>query len=91
VAVGPGKPVWNRHEKRMITPEMGVELGDVVLYSRKFGSRLGKVNRFKTPGYNVPLNVRVFSIDQIIAVVEDFRPWWDVEESQLDPSGTMTG
>jgi len=68
-----------------------IELGDVVLYSRRFGSRLGIANRFKIPEYKEPLNVRVFSMDQIVGVVEGFEPWWDVEESQLDPDGTMTG
>jgi len=68
-----------------------LELGDVVLYSRRFGSRLGTANRFKVPEYQEPLNVRVFSMDQIEGVVDDFTPWWDVEESQLDPDGVMTG
>jgi co-chaperonin GroES (HSP10) len=91
VAIGPGKPRWDKKSKREFTPEIDIELGDVVLYSRRFGSRLGKERRFKVPEYKVPLNVRVFDISQIIGVVEDFKPWWDVEESQLDPDGVMTG
>lgn len=72
--------------------EMGdIRVGDVVVYSRRFGSRLGRENRFKMPEYKKPLNVRVFSMEQITGVVEDFQPWWDVEESQLDPDGVMTG
>lgn len=68
-----------------------IKLEDVVMYSRRFGSRLAADNRFKVPEYSEPLNVRVFSVDQIEGVVDDFEPWWDVEESQLDPDGTMTG
>jgi len=68
-----------------------VSLGDTVVYSRRFGSRLGKEYRFKIPKYDTPLNVRVFSIDQITGVVDGFQPWWDVEESVLDPGGVMTG
>lgn len=68
-----------------------IKLNDVVIYSRRFGSRLGKAHRFKVPEYKVPLNVRVFSLEQIVGVVEGFEPWWDVEDSQLDPDGVMTG
>lgn len=91
IAIGPGKPRYNKKTKEWFTPEIEIKLGDVVLYSRRFGSRLGKAHRFKVPEFGVPLNVRVFDISQIVAVVEGFEPWWDVEESQLDPDGTMTG
>ena len=91
VAIGPGKPRYDKKAKRHFTPEIDIELGDVVIYSRRFGSRLGKEHRFKVPEYKTPLNVRVFDISQIVGGVEGFTPWWDVEESQLDPNGTMTG
>lgn len=91
VAIGVGKPRWSRKLKREVVSEVPFQLGDTVMYSRRFGSRLGAEYRFKIPEYEKPLNVRVFSVDQIVAKVENFTPWWAVEESQLDPNATMSG
>jgi co-chaperonin GroES (HSP10) len=91
VAIGPGKPRYDKKTKKRVMPESEIELGDVVIYSRRFGSRLGAEYRFQVPEFSAPLNVRVFSLNQIVAVIEGFKPWWDVEESQLDPNGMMTG
>jgi co-chaperonin GroES (HSP10) len=91
VAIGVGKPRWSKKLKRDVVPEAPFKVGDTVMYSRRFGSRLGAENRFQAPGHSKPLNVRVFSVDQIVAVVDDFEPWWPIEECQLDPNATMTG
>jgi hypothetical protein len=91
VAIGAGKPRWDKKLKCDVVPDVPFRLGDTVMYSRRFGSRLGAEYRFRIPEYDRPLNVRVFSVDQIVAVVDDFVPWWNVEESQLDPSATMSG
>jgi len=91
VAIGGGRPFVREGEKRRYFPRIPVKLGDDVLYNRRLGSRLGDEHRFKVPEYHKPLNVRVFSMDQIDAILEDFTPWWDVEESQLRADGVMTG
>ena len=46
-----------------------------------------EVERFK----GVSLNIRALDPTQVMAVCDDFEPWWDVEESRQDPAGEMTG
>lgn len=93
IAIGPGRPVYVSKLKRVRYIVPGVKLGDVVLFSRRMGSRLGGGIKFKPEGWGFkqPLYIRVLDTDKIAAIVEDFKPWWNVEESQLDPDGIMTG
>ena len=78
IARGPGY-YHNGNFIEMTEPE----LGDVVMYSRRHGTRMA----IKHEG----LWLRVLDPLQVIGVCEDFTPWWDVEECQLSPEGTMTG
>lgn len=92
VAVGPGyrNNVQRKNKTRWMAPPP-VELGEVVLFSRKHGTRLPGDMRIEVAGYEVPLLIRVLDAEKTIAVVEDFTPWWDVAEAQLDPTGVLTG
>jgi co-chaperonin GroES (HSP10) len=92
IAIGPGR--FNRKGRRLPMPD--IKLGDVILFSRKHGSRLPGDMRFRHPKYsNGPaadgLLIRVLDPEKCQAVCEDFQPWWNVQECQLDPSGMMTG
>ena len=86
LAIGPG--MLNQHGKRMQMPPL--ELGDQVVFSRKYGSRLPGDIRYDHPKYG-SLLVRVLDPEKCAARVRDFEPWWDVRASQLDPSGMMSG
>jgi len=92
-AIGPGREVYSRKLRRTIIhpalAELGLKLGDVVVFNRRFGSRLGL--KWQPPGVPVPVFVRVLDPDKTLAIADDFRPWWDIAESVLDPDGIMTG
>lgn len=92
IAMGPGR--FSKKGTRLPMPD--IRLGDVVMFSRKHGTRLPGDLRFKHPKYSTGpasngLLIRVLDPEKCQAVCEDFRPWWNVQDSQLDPSGIMTG
>jgi co-chaperonin GroES (HSP10) len=93
IAIGPGALLeggWHR-------PMPPIEIGDVVLFSRKHGTRMPGEMRYRHPRYtdNHPaskgLLIRVLDPVKCQAVCDGFEPWWNVQNSQLDPSGVMTG
>lgn len=76
--------------------DMGeVKLGDVVMFSRKHGTRLPGEVRYKHPTYpnaKEGLLVRVLDYpDKTVSVVAPFTPWWDVAARQLDPGIHFSG
>lgn len=91
VAVGPGR--WSKagHERSGM-PDLKV--GDKVMFSRKSGTRLPKY-QYSMRSMHYPdageLNVRILDPVKIAGKVNDFEPWWDIGEAQLNPSGTMSG
>lgn len=92
IAIGPGRR--GKDGRRLPIP--GIKLGDVILFSRKHGSRLPGDLRFKHPKYSTGpaaggLLIRVLDPVKCQAVCVGFEPWWNVQESQLDPDGVMTG
>lgn len=93
IAIGPGKFLPNGTRAEM--PPLSV--GDVVIFSRKHGTRLPGELRFKHPRFTDGhpaargLLIRVLDPMKCQAVCEDFVPWWDVQGSQFDPSKTMSG
>jgi len=78
VAVGPGYV-----HKGKFVPLTEPDPGDIVMFSRRHGTRMS----MKHDG----LWIRVLDPLQIVGVCEDFEPWWDVEECQRSPEGMMTG
>jgi co-chaperonin GroES (HSP10) len=89
VAMGPGRFLHERTRERRVMPP--IELGDVVMFSRKHGTRLGSGWRFKIPKFSEPLLIRVLDPDKCVAIVHGFVPWWNVEDCQLYPEGVLTG
>lgn len=87
-AVGPGYFNLAMHK---FYPQPDVELGDVVMFSRKVGSRVPVDLTFQPPGWPVPMTIRVIDTEKALAVIDDFEPWWDIAESQTDPAGIMAG
>jgi len=89
IAIGPGGFGKKGHRK----PILGIELGDVVMFSRKHGTRLPGEIRYEHPKYpgREGLLVRVLDPDKTVAVVEDFEPWWNVLDRQLDPGIHFSG
>jgi len=92
IAIGPGRigPDGSR------LPMPDIKLGEVVMFSRKHGTRLPGDMRFKHPKYSSGpaadgLLIRVLDPEKCQAVDDGFQPWWNVQESQLDPAGVMTG
>lgn len=78
-------------------PMPNIQIGDVILFSRKHGARLPGSMRFHHPKYSDEhpaskgLLIRVLDSEKCQAVCEDFEPWWNVLDSQLDPSNDMSG
>lgn len=96
VAVGPGRPFELFVDDKTgvpdgLVPMPGIKLGDTVMFTRKVGTRLGEGWTFKIPKYNRPLLIRVLDPSKCSAVINDFDPWWNVEDSQLNTDGVLTG
>jgi co-chaperonin GroES (HSP10) len=102
IAIGPGKRRVNKkgHLIGGRVPMPDIKLGDVVLFSRKHGTR--SELRYKHPVLSTDryaegsdlegLLIRVLDPEKIVAVVEDFEPWWDPEEcTPVTPSQIMSG
>jgi co-chaperonin GroES (HSP10) len=93
IAIGPGQ----RDGGGSRLPVTCVDLGDVVMFSRKHGTRLPGELRYQHPEYtddhpaSKGLLIRVLDPEKCNSVCIGFVPWWNVQDSQLDPSGTMTG
>lgn len=89
IAIGPGHV--NKKGKRI--PIHDIELGDVVMFSRKHGTRLPGDVRYEHPKYpgREGLLVRVLDPEKTVAVMEDFEPWWDVLSRQVDPGVHFSG
>ena len=95
VALGPGRPFEEYDVDLDAVPEglmpmPPIKIGDKIMFSRKHGTRLGSGWTFKIAKYNKPLLIRVIDPEKCVAVL-DFDPWWNVEKSQLNPDGVMTG
>ncbi len=86
LAIGPG--MFNSAGERLPMPE--VELGDPVIFSRKHGTRLPGDIRYDHPEYG-SLLVRVLDTEKVAMRIPGFVPWWNVQDSQIDPSVTMSG
>lgn len=96
IAIGPGRPFEEYDEETDRVPEglmpmPDITIGDRIMFSRKHGTRIGSGWTFKIPKYDKPLLLRVLDPSKCAAVMHDFDPWWNVEESQLNPDGVMTG
>lgn len=89
IAIGPGRLSKKGHR----VPITDIELGDVILFSRKHGTRLPGEVRYQHPKYpgRDGLLVRVLDPMKTVAVVDDFEPWWNVLERQLDPGIHFSG
>jgi len=89
IAMGNGR--FNADGIRMPMPEISV--GDVVIFSRKHGTRLPGDVRFAHPRYPSPngLLVRVLDPSKTVGVCEGFVPWWDVASRQIDPGSEFSG
>lgn len=92
IAIGPGR----RRPDGTRMPMPPVSIGDVIMFSRKHGTRLPGDMRYKHPKYAkgqaaAGLLIRVLDPVKCQGVCEGFVPWWNVHLSQLEPSGTMTG
>ena len=92
IGIGPGwlMPDGTRR------PMPGISLGDVILFSRKHGTRLPGEMRYNHPTHSQGeddqgLLIRVLDPSKCQAVCEDFVPWWDIQKSQLNPSNEMSG
>jgi len=96
-AIGPGKMRWSAMQKKLIVdPALsdlidgeGLVLGSMVMFNRRFGSRLGYM--FQTEGFSHPLYVRVLDPEKVLCIVENFEPWWDIERGVLSPDLIMSG
>lgn len=93
IAIGPGGILPNGNRSKM----PAVNIGDVVMFSRKHGTRLPGELRYQHPKYTGDhpaaqgLLIRVLDPWKCQAVCEGFVPWWDVQGSQMDPSKTLSG
>ena len=87
VAVGPGY----KDDRGKFRPAPDVNIGDVVLFSRRHGTRLPEKYRFTHPKYSPDrgMSVRILDAEKCLAVFEGFEPWWDVAESSSSSIGSV--
>jgi co-chaperonin GroES (HSP10) len=93
ISIGPGRK--DEDGNRLPMPEE-IEIGSVIMFSRKHGTRMPGDLRFKHPKYSTGpaaegLLIRVLDPEKCQCLAEGFEPWWNVQESQLDPGGVLTG
>ena len=93
VAIGPGMMRYSKIMKQhILNAPPDVNLGDVVMFSRKHGTRFPASVRFEVEQFQgVSLNIRALDPSQVMAVCDDFEPWWDPAEARQDPDGVLTG
>lgn len=105
IAIGPGRPAKDKktgleRADGKLVPMPDIKLGDVVMFSRKHGSRLGY--RYKHPVLTTKqyalddtlngLLIRILDPEKCVAICDDFEPWWDPEEcTPVSPSQIMSG
>jgi len=94
IAIGPG--AYGPDGSRLPMPDLN--LGDVVAFSRKHGSRTDL--RYIHPTYTKAsyahgpdndldgLLIRVLDPDKAVLVIENFEPWWDPDECTPRSPGT---
>jgi chaperonin GroES len=78
MSAGPGK-----RTKNGVRSPMPLKSGDNVLFSRRFGTQMKKGED--------GITMRVLSLTQILCKVEDFEPWWNVQECQSSPGTVNSG
>ena len=90
IAIGPGRQGKRSSSLKPMPP---VKLGDVVMFSRKHGTRLPGEVRFHHPTYKSEdgLLVRVLDPEKTVAVLGDFKPWWDPTTRQIEPGIDFSG
>ena len=93
IAMGPGMILPDGRR----APMPSIEIGDVVMFSRKHGTRLPGELRYRHPRYTGDhpaaqgLLIRVLDPWKCQAACDGFVPWWDAQAAQMDPSKTMSG
>lgn len=92
-AMGPGRLRYSKLlKKNIIDPALeglGLSIGDVVIFSRRLGTRTAK--KFQPPGIPCPLFLRVLDPSKVSAIIDDFEPWWEISEGVLHPDLIMSG
>ena len=105
VSTGPGRIVYrkktteftNRSGKKTravenvgggkFIPYNGPKVGEIVIYKRSSGLKMSvKVDTDFGECWS-----RTLDQDMLFGVVEDFKPWWDVESAQKDPGLEFSG
>src|SRR5210317_365173 len=82
IAVGPGRA----HKRSgVVIPMPNIELGDVIMFSRKHGRKLPGEVRYDHGEYG-KLLIRTLDPKKVQAVVTGLDPWWNVQLSQIDPT-----
>lgn len=82
IAIGPGRP---HRRTGNVVPMPDIDLGDVIVFSRKHGRKLPGELRYKHEEYG-ELLIRTLDPAKVQLVVTGFDPWWNVQESQVDPT-----
>jgi co-chaperonin GroES (HSP10) len=89
IAIGPGR--HSRMTGKFVPMPIGVSLGDVVMFSRKHGTRLPGEMRFEHEKHG-SLLMRVIDPMKAQAVMSPgFEPWWSVKSAQNDPREHFSG
>lgn len=94
-AIGPGRVIASGKLCGRVKADLpamieeGLRVGCVVVFNRRVGTRMPV--KFQPPGVDVPLFVRVLDPMKVEAIVDDFKPWWNIADGVLDPSRDMSG
>jgi len=83
IAVGSGR----RLKTGEVVP-FEVEVGDVVVFSRRWGLKLHIQHQHPEWG---PVWVRALDPNQTVAVMRDFEPWWNPTLAQVHPDTPFSG
>lgn len=90
IGIGPGRP----NSKGVRKPMPEISLGDIILFSRKHGTRLPSELRYVHPTIKSKEGflIRVLDPEKTQAVLTDFVPWWDVGKRQsVNPGADFSG
>lgn len=83
-----GSGVRRKNGTLITFEQIGLKVGDVVVFSKRWGAKLRIQHDHPRWG---KLWIRALDPNQVVGVVDGFEPWWNPAEAQIDPDGVFNG
>ncbi len=84
IAIGPGRV----DQRGRFHEPPNVRIGDVILFSRKHGTKVG--HYYDHPKHG-SLLFRFLDQEKAQATIPGFEPWWDAKDTQVHPAHQFSG